>query len=196
MGKIVFIMGKSATGKDTIYKKISEDMQDALKQIIPYTTRPIRSGEVEGVDYHYVEEATFQKLLEDNKIIEHRGYNTVHGLWRYFTVNDMVMNVDKYDYITVGTLEAYESVRNYFGKEYVLPIMVVVEAGERMQRALTREKQQAQPKFEELCRRYLADNKDYSDEKIQELEITDFFENADLDTCVKAIKEYIKEKLN
>ncbi len=45
MGKIFCVMGKSASGKDTIYNKILQDDSLMLSRIIPYTTRPIRDGE-------------------------------------------------------------------------------------------------------------------------------------------------------
>ena len=51
MGKIVYLMGKSSTGKDTIFKKLLEDKSLALKNIVPYTTRPIRGGEKDGQEY-------------------------------------------------------------------------------------------------------------------------------------------------
>lgn len=47
-------MGKSSTGKDTIYKRLLEDQELGLQRIVPYTTRPIREGEQEGVEYHFV----------------------------------------------------------------------------------------------------------------------------------------------
>ena len=49
-------MGKSSSGKDTIYKKLIQNKNLALKEIIPYTTRPIRVGEQDGVEYHFVTE--------------------------------------------------------------------------------------------------------------------------------------------
>ena len=45
MGKIYCMMGKSSTGKDTLYKMLLEDGALSLKKIIPYTTRPMRRGE-------------------------------------------------------------------------------------------------------------------------------------------------------
>ena len=51
MSKIFYFMGKSASGKDTIFKQIKERMPD-LKTIVIYTTRPIREGEQEGVEYY------------------------------------------------------------------------------------------------------------------------------------------------
>ena len=48
MGKIFCIMGKSATGKDTIYKRLLADGALKLNKIVTYTTRPIREGERAG----------------------------------------------------------------------------------------------------------------------------------------------------
>ena len=62
MGKIFCLMGKSSTGKDTIYKRLLEDQELGLQRIVPYTTRPIREGEQEGVEYHFVSEKTLQSL--------------------------------------------------------------------------------------------------------------------------------------
>ena len=54
MGKIFYIIGKSATGKDTIYKKLLEKYPGTLKNVVLYTTRPRREGEIDGVTYNYV----------------------------------------------------------------------------------------------------------------------------------------------
>lgn len=57
MGKIICLMGKSSSGKDTIYKNLMEDKSLGLRKLIPYTTRPMREGEQEGVEYHFTDEA-------------------------------------------------------------------------------------------------------------------------------------------
>ena len=62
MGKIYCIMGKSSTGKDTLFKKILGDESLALKTIVPYTTRPARAGEKNGVEYFFCDE----EKVEDN----------------------------------------------------------------------------------------------------------------------------------
>ena len=81
-------MGKSATGKDTIYERLLKDEELNLKRIIPYTTRPIRDHEEVGREYHFVTEADVTKLQEKGLIVEMREYLTVYGPWKYFTVND------------------------------------------------------------------------------------------------------------
>ena len=50
MGKIFFMMGKSSSGKDTLFREISEKFPD-LRTVVPYTTRPIRSDEQDGREH-------------------------------------------------------------------------------------------------------------------------------------------------
>ena len=83
MGKIICLMGKSSSGKDTIYKKLLMQENVHLKTIVPYTTRPIRAGETEGVEYHFTDEQGYQALLEQGQVIESRAYNTCFGVWRF-----------------------------------------------------------------------------------------------------------------
>lgn len=192
MGKIICLMGKSSSGKDTIYKELLARGDLMLHTITPYTTRPIRDGEKEGVEYHFTDEAGFQKLLEDGRIIEERSYNTAHGLWRYFTVADGSIDIENHNYCMIGTLEAYVSLRDYFGKEKVVPVMVDLDDGVRLERALARERAQEEPKYVEMCRRFLADNQDFAEEKIVEAGITKRFYNDVLVTCLEEIVAYIK----
>ena len=77
MGKIFCVMGKSASGKDTIYNKILQDDSLMLSRIIPYTTRPIRDGETQDKDYHFCNEEDVKRLSAQGRIIELREYNTV-----------------------------------------------------------------------------------------------------------------------
>lgn len=193
MGKIVCLMGKSSSGKDTIFRELLQEGTLGLQTIVPYTTRPIRTGEKDGVDYHYTDEAGFQKLLAAGKIIEARAYDTVHGLWRYFTVADNSIALDQYSYCLIGTLEAYVNIRDYFGADKVLPIYIEIDDGERLQRALSRERSQKEPKYEEMCRRFLADCRDFAEEKILAAGITVRFHNESLDSCLENIVQYIQK---
>lgn len=195
MGKLIVLMGKSASGKDTIYKLLREDKILNLKQLVPYTTRPMRAGEVDGEAYHFVTEDRFKELLQKGRVIEHRAYNTVHGLWRYFTVADEQIDLNKDSYLLIATLEAYVSVLAYFGADKVVPILVTLDDGVRLERALARERQQDNPKYEEMCRRFLADSEDYSEDKIQTAGITRMFENVSSVEVAAEISDYIKEQL-
>lgn len=191
MGKMVYLMGKSSTGKDTVYKQLLKNPFLQLKKIVPYTTRPIRRGETEGEEYFFTDERGFENLKAQGKVIEDRAYHTYHGLWRYFTVDDGNIDLENNNYIIIGTLESYLKTREYFGKAKVLPILLEVDDGVRLQRALDRERRQENPKYEELCRRYLADAEDFSEEKIKKADITLRFSNDNLEKCLSEIEEYL-----
>ena len=191
MGKIYCIMGKSSTGKDTIYKKLIEDEMLSLKKIIPYTTRPIRAGEQNGVEYFFCTEEQVDELLEQGKVVELRAYHTVHGIWKYFTVDDGQVDLKHQNYLMIGTLEAYLKIRDYYGEANVVPVYIEVEDGERLYRALARERQQDSPKYEELCRRFLADAKDFSEEKLTDAGIKQRFINQSLEETTDRVREMI-----
>lgn len=195
MGKLIVLMGKSASGKDTIYKLLLADKSLKLRQLVPYTTRPRRVGEIEGEAYHFVTEEQFNALLEKGRVIEHRSYHTIHGLWRYFTVEDEQLDLSRHSYLLIGTLEAYVSIVRHFGQEQVVPVMVTLDDGVRLERALNRERQQEHPKYEEMCRRFLADSADYSEEKMFAAGIKRVFENHASETSAVEISAYIREQL-
>ena len=177
-----------------MFKKLIEDKALGLKTIVGYTTRPMREGERDGVEYFFVDEEKMLLLEAEGKVIERRSYNTVHGIWSYFTVDDGQVSLDSDDkYLLIGTLESYEKVRNYYGKEYLVPLYISVDDGLRLQRALDRERQQDKPKYAEMCRRFLADEADFAKENIDRCEITVSYENVDLESCYKLICDRICE---
>lgn len=191
MGKIFCVMGKSATGKDTIYKKLLQNKKLGLKRIVLYTTRPIREGEEEGVEYHFTSVDQMKYLEQAGKIIECRAYDTIHGIWYYYMVKDSQIELSQNDYLIIGTLESYVKIRDYFGENQVVPIYIELEDGERLTRALEREKTQSEPKYEEMCRRFLADCQDFTCEKIKEAGIQKFYTNYDLEKCLIEIQQDI-----
>ena len=194
MGSIICLMGKSSTGKDPIYKRLLEDNPYSLKRIVPYTTRPIRIGEEEGVEYHFTDETGYLALQAGGKIIEARAYHTYHGIWRYFTVDDGQITEEDH-YLIIGTLEAYAQMKRYFGREKMIPLLIELDDGVRLQRALDRERSQQNPRYEEMCRRFLADSEDFAEGKIREAGIDRRFVNDDLDRCLEEIKCYLGERL-
>lgn len=191
MGKIFYIMGKSSSGKDSIYRKLESTEEFGLKRLVIYTTRPIRDGEKEGREYYFTDENKLEEFRRTGKLIEARTYETVYGPWIYFTADDGQVSAGNDNYLGIGTLESYEKLKAYYGAEYVIPIYIQVEDGERLQRALLREREQDNPKYEELCRRFLADQKDFSEENIRKTGIKLRFTNDNLELCVKNIINYI-----
>lgn len=193
MKKIYCMMGKSSTGKDTLFKMLMEDQELSVKTLVPYTTRPMREGERDGVEYHFCDETRLKALEESGRIIELRAYDTVHGLWKYFTVDDDQVDLEKYSYLLIGTLESYLKIRDYYGKDRVIPIYIEVEDGLRLQRAVERERKENIPRYEELCRRFLADAVDFSEEKLSDAGIEKRFINQNLSETEHKIRQYMLE---
>ena len=192
MGKIFYIMGKSSSGKDTIYKRLSERMPE-LQRIVPYTTRPIRDGEQDGVEYHFVGEDRLREMQEAGRVIEVRSYNTKCGVWTYFTADDGQIDQEHKDYLVIGTLESFRALKEYFGEEQIVPIYIEVDDGLRLSRALERERREKEPRYEEMCRRFLADSADFSEENIRRAGIRKRFVNTELERCLEEIGAYIKD---
>ncbi len=197
MGKIFHIIGRSSSGKDTIYKRLLEHYSGRLEPVVMYTTRPMRVGERDGIDYFFVDEKGYGEIKASGRIIEERSYDTVHGLWRYFTADDEALSGlrDGKNYLMVGTLASYNSMKAYFGEETVSPLYIELDDGERLARALARERSQERPRYEEMCRRFLADSKDFSEENIRGAGIGKRFVNDDLEICIKECVEEIDRQV-
>ena len=163
---------------------------------MPYPTRPLREGELPGKEYFFCDEERVRQLEEDGKIIELREYDTIYGIWKYFTVDDGQIDLDAGNYLLIGTLEMYQNLKRYFGEKKVCPIYIEVEDGERLMRAIARERLQDTPKYQEMCRRFLTDSGDFSEEKIQDAGIKIRFENRTLEDTIEQIVSYIHQVEN
>lgn len=189
MGKLYYVMGKSASGKNSIYKGLLSSC-DYLKEIVPYTTRPMRSGEIEGKDYYFITDKDIEGYKKAGKLIEARVYDTVMGKWTYATIDDGQIGFNN-DSITIGTLEAYVKLRDYYGKENIIPIYIDLNSKLRLMRAMRREACQENPDYKELCRRFLADEEDFSDEKLKNAGINKRYYNKNLSKCMNSIIKYL-----
>lgn len=187
MGKIYVLMGKSATGKDTVFKRLIGMKELALHTVVGYTTRPIRRGEANGKEYFFVTEEKWQSLKEENKVIESRTYHTVAGDWHYFTVDDGQIDLNGQDYLFISTLSGFEQLKKYYGDDVVVPLYIEVEDDQRLWRSISRERRQAKPNYDEVCRRFLADQQDFCEEEIARVGVTKRYRNSDLEECVSAV---------
>ena len=155
MSNLFYIMGKSATGKDTIYKKIKEKIK--INLYVPYTTRPMRQGEQEGREYYFLKREQFNNLKEQDKVMEYRDYNVINAkgekdIWTYATIDDEQWKKEG-DFLSVGTLESYTSILNYL-KEHqnkeikIFPVYITIDEKERKKRAIKREEKQVKQNYE------------------------------------------------
>lgn len=217
MGKIFVVMGKTSSGKDTIYKRVLDNLTlnqgvcESLKTVVIYTTRPMRPGETNGVEYFFATEEELQALREQGKVIEERCFHTVHGPWYYFTVNDGQIDLEHHSYLMINTLAGFEMIRSYYANreleaaeqtgtagagDTVIPIYIEADAKERLLRYINRESMQAKPNYKEVCRRFLADEEDFAEEELTRLGITRRYFNRDLEKCCQEIEQDITAHLN
>jgi len=189
MGKIFYVMGKSASGKDTIFNELLKRVR-GMKKLIPYTTRPQRKDEKDGWEYHFTTQEKLKEYEAKGKLIEKRTYRTEEGPWTYATVDDDGVNMDgPANYLGIGTLESYAKLQKYYGEERVVPLFISLDPGIRLQRALNRENMQKSPQYKEMCRRFLADEEDFSEEKLYDAGIRKRYVNEDLNRCLADIME-------
>ena len=205
MSNLIYIMGKSSTGKDTIYQRLKYKID--TNEYVPYTTRPKRDGEQEGREYNFLNREQFEELQKQEKVMEYRNYNVINAngekdIWTYATIADKQWEKQG-DFLSIGTLESYTTIVKYLEEHpeknlNIVPVYITIDENERERRARKREQMQVKPNYEEMERRLKADNIDFSQEKLKEAGIGEkqTFENYNLDKCVEDIIKYIqKERL-
>lgn len=187
------LAGKSGTGKDTLSGALLRAPGLNLRSLVLYTTRPRRPNEADGETYHFVTPDDLDALIARRGVVERRDYHTALGLWSYCTLPDDGPAASHR--LAVTTLPALEAYRAHFGADAVVPLYIKVPDGQRLLRSVEREALSARPCYTEVCRRYLADEEDFSPEKLKACGIGRPFVNTDLDACVKELTEYIKAKM-
>lgn len=186
---LFFIIGRSSVGKDTIFRRLRE-MDPSLKEATPCTTRPMREGEREGVEYFFVTDEQFLKDKEEGKILEYRQYPSSHGIWTYYTRFSAVQGEG--DYIISGSIDMFNKVYDVLG-DCVIPIYIKLPEVSLIERALAREKSRGEgADIVEMCRRFLQESKDYENYNFNG-RIKVEFVNDDLAVCVEEIYNYINE---
>lgn len=163
--RIFCIVGKSGSGKDTIYHRIVSEDRKGLVPVIPYTTRPKRIDEQNGVNYFFVEEEEWKEYERQGQVIEQRRYHTTQGIWTYFTLRFDCK--EGTDHILITTLEGVRGILRHYPAEMVHIVYLDIDDKSRLLRCIDRESQQQHPDYQEVCRRYLADHEDFSAEQLE-----------------------------
>ena len=139
--KIFALLGYSSVGKDTILKQVLKDMDD-VKPIISTTTRPMRKGETEGIEYYFIDDTEFFRRGTD--FVEQRIYYTKvkengvekDATWRY-GIERAELEKDDYLIVIVDSV-GYKELKNYVGNNKIVPIFISAPQEELKARALAR----------------------------------------------------------
>ncbi len=186
---LIALMGKSCSGKDTVMRKLREA---GVARIVTNTTRPMRPGEKDGEEYYFKSEADYKKAYYEDRILDSREYDTVHGLWRYWTE---AFTLDAPYTVIVTTPESECLLDVYMfslDNPKFVPVYLEVPEDVRLQRALERENKKPKPDYDEMYRRIEADNKDFSEKALSGIRNLVRFKNEteeDLDRFLKFIFE-------
>jgi len=190
MGKIFCLIGKSGVGKNALYERIVDDTDLNITPIIPYTTRPKRKDEKDGNQYHFVSTSYMQNLDSKNEIIERREYLTTKGIWHYFTKK--FTNVVDKNYIIITTPSAIANFLEEFGSEYIAIVLLKADDKTRLERSIARESTEKNPNYSEVCRRYLADEKDFQHiNEYKDILMFNIDTNCDMDSCLFQFKAIV-----
>jgi len=109
---MIVLLGESGSGKSSIMKRFIEKYSE-FHSIIPYTTRPKRDGEVDGVDYNFVSSEVFNNCVKEKEFIEISKYNG----WWYGTLKRDYL-IDFSHIITICTPYSFRTIKNFINKNY------------------------------------------------------------------------------
>lgn len=187
-------IGKSSSGKDTIYKKVLRKVD--ADAIVTHTTRRMRSGEIDGETYHFDTYEQYKEYSDQNMLVGSTKFTIFepgnqYDAYYYTVKSDL--SVGSKPKIVIGNPRLYSEYVKSLGNDKVYPIRIEIDDGTRMERALAREKQQIKPNYLEMCKRFIKDDSDFSPENLKSYGIDKFpiFVNDDLDACVDRVSIYI-----
>ena len=192
--KIFALLGYSSVGKDTILKQVLKDMDD-VKPIISTTTRPMRKGETEGVEYYFIDDTEFFRRGTD--FVEQRIYHTKvkengvekNATWRY-GIERMELEKDDYLIVIVDSV-GYKELKNYVGNNKIVPIFISAPQEELKARALARGDLEA-----EVDRRLKDDYERFMDFRVRTVYHEVKNTNGRLEEAIKEVENIITKHIN
>ena len=149
--QLVALIGKAGAGKDTILKDVVKAYELPMNIVVSYTTRPMREGETEGKEYHFISEEDFKQMINNNQMLEYVQFNN----WWYGTgikcLADNKINIGIFNPSGIRSLINFPEIdlRIYY---------IHASDKQRFLRQLNREEY---PDVKEIIRRYSADEEDF-----------------------------------
>lgn len=162
---VTILCGKSASGKDTLLRELIKD--GYFQPLISTTTRPMRDGEVQDKDYHFISHDDFMMKLQNGEFLEYRRYYTkVNGqpdTWYYGMTKEEVNAKD--NPIVILDLQGAKAFQDYFGKEECITIYIHSSDEIRQERAESR----GSFDVSEWNRRLIDDNRVFNEKTISDI---------------------------
>ena len=195
---IFVIIAKSACGKDVLYHRLMKT--NLFKKIILYYTREMRPGEKNGETYFFLNDDEMGELLKSDKIIASEVYPVANSNGVTIALVDDEQFNGEGNFLAVMSWKFFKKMLTYFSKREdvnIIPIYIDVSYKERMIRYMKREKEKANPNFEEVCRRFIVDEEDFPQNEIEAIiPKENKFENYDLEEFFQKVLAFVKDKMN
>lgn len=159
--KLILLIGCMASGKDTILKEMIDE--GYAEPVISYTSRPMRKGEKDGIEYHFVSAEEMLKMKENNEFIEFKCYKVSNNEKWYYGVNknSLEKGLSK-NYILIVDITGMRQIKEYFKDDKNMEITTIfldVDKETRRKRAIRRDDMTLE-KVKEIERRLKADDKE------------------------------------
>lgn len=186
--KLFLLVGKSASGKDTLMNMLLSDFKE-MKPLVSHTTRPMRTGEKDGETYHFVDNITFEEMLNNDEFLETTSYTieSENKIYRYGLSKKEVMDTP-YAMTIVNPYGLNNLLANKFIKDNVVSILITRNDKDRILAYMNRDEN---VNIKEMIDRYKRDEEDF------ENVMTDYIIENDDAICDSYIKLYklIKEEI-
>ena len=203
MGKLIVIMGISASTKDTVMNALLDKYPSQIKRVVNNTTRPIREGiEIEGREYHFVTKEDFDNAVANNELIEHREYTVANGETYYYYIAKKDIDLEQGNHICIADVGGARELVRYFGTSNVKVVWLNVNPEICLQRALIRLSKSDSIReatalehikgIQEVCRRFVADIDDFI-LNTEVLELADYVVYSP-NNAPGQVESYLKEK--
>lgn len=181
---IIILCGKSGCGKDALMKKM---VSEGCKPILSSTTRPIRDGERDGVEYNFVTREQFERMIDSDSLIEYRKYNTLmHGVPDVWYYGVEKRELDKcMVHVVILDVEGARSFIEYYGKKYCFVAYIHTDDDIREDRARKR----GSFSEHEWSRRLKDDSRVFSDDALRDVVDIKVSNNGELDECLRALRD-------
>lgn len=182
---MIIIIGKTASGKDTIVKELC--LNHNFKKIVTYTTRPMRENEIDGTTYHYISNEEFKKKINEGFFVEYKSYQSEFGEWFYGTSEESIINSDSKS-IIILTPQGYKDILSKYPNLNYKSIYLYASNRTIRERLIQRGDDEAEAK-----RRVRHDKKDFRGiYKIVDKVICNN-QNKQFEKVIKEILDVIKE---
>ena len=176
---MVVLSSPSGVGKTTLTKKIQQKF-NSFKISVSHTTRPPRSNEIDGIDYHFVSDKNFEKAIKENKFYEYaKIFDNYYGTLKTnvdeaIKKNDIIFDID-----WQGTKQL-----SRFTKLNLIKIYLIADNKDELKKRLIKRNQNSLKEIEERLNSF--------EENIQHWSDYDYIIiNKNLDVCFRQIEDII-----